>query len=47
MADDTPMHLWRLSQVFFQADGAYTEYTCDLCLEALLVPPGGIHPQEA
>ena len=45
--DDAPMHIWRLSQVFVQADGAYTEYSCELCLDALLVAPGGVRPEEA
>lgn len=37
--------MWRMTSAGF-GDGAVTEYVCELCLEHLVVPAGGVHPEE-
>jgi hypothetical protein len=44
---DCVEHVWRLTEAQFDHGGSHLAYECERCGAALLVPPGGMHPETA
>lgn len=42
---DCVEHLWRFVGFDPRAEGSWSEYRCERCEAALLIEPGGIHPE--
>lgn len=42
---DCVEHVWRFLAFDMRADGSWCEYQCERCEAALLVEPGGVHPE--
>lgn len=45
--EDLAPHMWRFIGIRLGAvPEPGTDYVCELCGQKLLVPPGGVHPEE-